>query len=260
MAKKSKSPKPSPKAKKSETPQADMKIWNDAVEAGKEIVARLDQDQMRLGELADQVACKYGDRTLAKYAKAIGVAECTLKRRRTTYRAWKAKGAAPPRLYSVAQELAAHPEGPEIVADNPNITAREARQRMREWKPEVKAKQTAEDQLEHEVRRGFKQLAAKAEEMLKLVDVDGYIAPKLRELMIKNIEPNLLEALRGAGTLLIQYADRLERLEQEQDEEWDDEQRDEDRRDERRDGELTDGEVVQVEQRQQHADDQAVVA
>jgi hypothetical protein len=58
--------------------------YEEAVDEGKDIVTKMDGEQrryqMRLGELADKVETKYADRTVAKFAKEIGVATCTLKR------------------------------------------------------------------------------------------------------------------------------------------------------------------------------------
>ena len=68
---------------------------------GKDIVAKLKeldgeqtQLQLRLGELADKATTEakedkknYGNRTLAKFAEAIGIVERTLSRYRDTYRA-----------------------------------------------------------------------------------------------------------------------------------------------------------------------------
>ena len=131
--------------------------WNDAVHEGKAIV-ELDKanqlNQLRLGELADEVEAEYGKKKLAEFAQAIGVAACTLKRRRTTYRAWK--GAAPPRLYSVAQDLAAHPDRAEIVAENPNITTREARQKAKAHKDQNP--KPPKDSPEDHHKRTFREL------------------------------------------------------------------------------------------------------
>jgi len=44
-----------------------------AVEEGKRLVKQRADDRMRLGALADQVTKVYGEATLAKFAKDIGV-------------------------------------------------------------------------------------------------------------------------------------------------------------------------------------------
>jgi hypothetical protein len=62
-------------------------------------------EQMRLGELADKLEPRYGDRTVAKFAAEIGIAACTLKRCLSVYRAWKGIEAPAPLSYAVLQEL-----------------------------------------------------------------------------------------------------------------------------------------------------------
>ena len=65
-------------------------FFDEAVREGKEILAQIDQaerGQFRLGALAHQVKTKYNDRSLARFAKEIGIAKCTLERYRTVYRA-----------------------------------------------------------------------------------------------------------------------------------------------------------------------------
>ena len=52
------------------------------------------EGELRLGEIADQLKTHYDDRTIAKFAKAIDVAKCTVDRYRTVYRAWKMLWAA----------------------------------------------------------------------------------------------------------------------------------------------------------------------
>lgn len=70
--------------------------FNKAVTEGKKIVATaLKSHELRLGELADRVEPKYGDKTLLKFATAIGLHVATLNRCRSVYRAWKKiKGAS----------------------------------------------------------------------------------------------------------------------------------------------------------------------
>src|SRR6516165_9205687 len=75
--------------------------WDTAVAEGKAIIARNAHDQKRLGEIAHNVETKYGDRTLAKLAKEIGISQCTLERHRSVYRAWMEKPAPGPVSYAV---------------------------------------------------------------------------------------------------------------------------------------------------------------
>jgi hypothetical protein len=113
--------------------------FNDAVSTGKKILAQIadvtDSGQWQLGELADRVEPKYRDRTQARFAKALGIAPCTLKRYLSVYRAWKGIIGAPgPQSvsYSVLRELATHPQRAQILRDNPKITKQEAHEKMRD--------------------------------------------------------------------------------------------------------------------------------
>ena len=118
------------------TPPTDTIPYDQAVAEGKKILADAERGQWRLGELAHNVEKGYGERKLAKFAEAIGVAPCTLLRYRDVYRAWK-DICAPGRKsisdipYSVLRELAGHKEREKIIHKDPNITKREAREEVR---------------------------------------------------------------------------------------------------------------------------------
>src|SRR6516165_10066583 len=110
--------------------------YDKAVREGQAILAKIDdaeRGQLRLGELAHKLEKKYGDRTLAKFAAEIGVAKCTLDRYQTVYRAWEGKLAPGPisTSYAVLRELQTHPDRAQIIRKNPNLTKREAHERMR---------------------------------------------------------------------------------------------------------------------------------
>jgi hypothetical protein len=121
--------------------------YEEAVAEGKDIIKKMDDEQrrhqMRLGELADRVETKYGDRTLAKFAKEIGISACTLQRYLSVYRAWAGKGieAPGPVSYAVLRELQDHPDREAIVKEDPKITKRKAQQHMRELKQQHERKQ-----------------------------------------------------------------------------------------------------------------------
>ena len=114
----------------------DTIVYEDAVAEARKILEQFDLGQMRIGALADQVAIKYGERTLKNFARDIGIAVCTVGRYRDVFRAWKEIHAPGRELirYSVARELAAHPDRAEIVKDNPTITKREAGKLMRRFR------------------------------------------------------------------------------------------------------------------------------
>ena len=110
--------------------------WNDAVPEGKEIAAKigaaerdLEGYQWRLGELAAKVVHPtYGDRTLANFAKAIGIHKTTLNHYRTVYRKWEGKlppGAKLP-SFTVLKELQAVEERAALIAAEPNMSKRRA--------------------------------------------------------------------------------------------------------------------------------------
>jgi hypothetical protein len=115
-------------------------FYRDAVRRARQLVEQIASAQWELGELAEQVEKKYSARTLASFARAIGINAETLNHYRSTVRAWAGIQPAPAELpFSVLQELAAHPDRAQIVADNPKITTRKARDLMREYRRNEKA-------------------------------------------------------------------------------------------------------------------------
>jgi hypothetical protein len=146
---------------------------------GKAILGKIEEaerGQLRLGELAHKVVHPtYGDRTMAKFAEALGISKCTLDRYRTVYRAYAgilapgAKIEIPP--YTVLRELAPHQNCAQIIKDKPNLTKREAQAIMRkhrgteeEKQKEEKQKQTQEEEWFKHKRKWFRDLYNKAEE------------------------------------------------------------------------------------------------
>jgi len=144
------------------TATADTISFDDAVREGKAIVAKIEdakraledaeRGQLRLGELAAKVETKYKDRTLAKFAKAIGIAPCTLARYRDVFRAYEAyedicapgRESIPP--YAVLRELATHPDREQIIRKHPDLTKREAQERMHKLRDAAKKKQEQEQE------------------------------------------------------------------------------------------------------------------
>jgi hypothetical protein len=105
------------------------KDWDALVEEGKRLLG----DYWRLGDLACQVQKDYGKNSIAQYAENIGENLFTLMGWRTTALAWPDKKTRP-RKFSLGRSLNAHPHRVEIVMQNPNMTASEARAEMTAWK------------------------------------------------------------------------------------------------------------------------------
>src|SRR6266478_252499 len=85
--------------------------------------AALKSTELELGELADQLKPIYGEQTLSRFAKAIGLSADRLNRCRSVYRAFKdktIKGPAP--KFAVLQALQGHPLRDEILKDKPDLT------------------------------------------------------------------------------------------------------------------------------------------
>src|SRR5262245_19890963 len=89
------------KTKPKTTAVIDVIEFDEAVVEGKKLVKELHSNENKLGELADRLEPKYGDKTLDRFAKEIGVNAGTLKRWRSTYRKWKGIEAPEPVSASV---------------------------------------------------------------------------------------------------------------------------------------------------------------
>jgi hypothetical protein len=204
------------------------------VREGKQVVAELRgherRGQLRLGELADLVETHYGQRDLKRFAGELGIAACTLGRYRDVYRAWDGAGIrAPGRIsYTVMRELAANPKRAEIVAESPNLTKAEARDKMREFKggqennggQEEKTKTVeASDGWEAETKRWFRELVTIANAAVGAASI-GTLTPERKRALRAGIEPKLLGNLEEGGAALIKIAEDLREL-LDQDEDWD---------------------------------------
>jgi hypothetical protein len=196
--------------------------FDDAVREGKEIIALLEdterQSHWRLGELADKLEPKYNDRTLAKFAEAIGIAACTLERHRSVFRKWQAIPAARPISYAVLRALQDHPNRAAIVEKQPNLTAREARGLMQEHR-RASGKQQKRDQEEHWLkhnRKWFRGLYAHAEEASRAAYLALDCPPEKQRELLQAIDKLLLMDLGGFGRALINFVDEYEKLLEEQ--------------------------------------------
>jgi hypothetical protein len=197
--------------------------FDEAVREGKEIVANAERGQWRLGELADSVEKKYGERKLAKFADAIGVAPCTLARYRDVYRKWKdicapGRESMPP--YAVLRELAqfaTHPKCKQLIQDNPKITKREAYELRRKLKGDEEEKQEQQQEGEwlRDNRRWFRDLCTDAEKAARAANF-AFQCPreKLHELL-DVVDSLKLMNLGGHGRIVANLAEHLEALKKE---------------------------------------------
>src|SRR5262245_52841077 len=100
-----------------------------AIAKGKRLAPTLksgDAAEMGLGELSDRLQPKYGDKTLERFAEAIGLPVARLNRCRSVYRAYRDKDIkAPAPKFAVLQALQGHPLRDEIIKERPNLTKRE---------------------------------------------------------------------------------------------------------------------------------------
>jgi hypothetical protein len=200
-----------------------------AVKEGKEILEQINRGELRLGELADKIEPKYGDRTMAKFAEALGIAECTLDRHRKTYRDWKpilAPGAkiAP---YVVLRELASYADNPECqkLVQNPNTTKREALHLKRKLTgvAKEKAKKAEEDDWRKNNRRWFAKVVTLANEATDAAAFMHECTDEQLRRLVEVVEPEQLDYIRRGGKMLVDLADYLKaQLEVEEEEERED--------------------------------------
>ena len=178
--------------------------FEDAVAEGKALIASADRNDWRLAELADQVDTIYGENKLAEFATKIGLAHCTIKRRRSTFRNWKDILKGDPGLlsslsYSTARELETHPDRARLIKENPKMSKRQATACMKAFhnKPESQTKRRWNDLL----KRAGKAIAD--ENFLKLDP----------QILLDVVEPSMLATIRDGAQAWIRLADGLEKLE-----------------------------------------------
>jgi hypothetical protein len=188
------------------SPAPEMITWEDAVAEGKRLVAETtattDRNDWRIAELADLVVTHYREHTLANFATEIGLAHCTVQRRLTTYRNWKAIRKADPGLllsYSVARELEKHPQRERLIKENPRMTKRQAAKLMKAHRGKP----------ENETQKWWKDLLKRAN---KAEADESIVKAANRQVLLEVVEPNMLSTLREAGQASIRVADALEKL------------------------------------------------
>jgi hypothetical protein len=199
----------------------------DAVREGKEIFAKIEaakrgleaaeRGQLRLGELAHKVVHpKYRDRTLAKFAKELGIAKCTLERYRNVYRQWAGKLAPGPISvsYAVLRELQKHPKREQIIQAHPNLTKREAHEMMR-----ALTQGKAKGANEKGTGNGKSSNRRWATQLVDLIDnvideariVEQPMTPEQKSELFMAVEPAVLvPKAREASDLLAKLADYFE--------------------------------------------------
>jgi hypothetical protein len=192
--------------------------YDQAVAEGKKILAKIEdaeRGQLRLGELAAKVETIYGDRTLSKFAKELGIAPCTLARYRDVFRAYEAYEdiCAPGResSYAVLRELATHPDRAQVIRANPKTTKREAQELRRKLEGTAKGKQeqAQEDEWLRDNRRWFADLVAvadKASRVAGMVDLDD---DEQLDKLLPAVDPGSLMYVRKGGRMLFRVANRL---------------------------------------------------
>ena len=200
--------------------------FDEAVAEGKDIIAKIEEaerGQLRLGELADQLETQYGDRTLAKYAEALDIAPCTLKRYRDVYRAWKEKISALGRVsYAVLRELVPNANDPECqkaILDNPNMTKRTALDLKRkldnagkEKSQDTKAEAEAAEAL-RETKKWWSDVVTGSNKIHGLANVTDYCTTDEQwSRLLENVEQKQLMYIRGSGNTQVRLADLLEYL------------------------------------------------
>ena len=155
--------------KRAEQPATQISYDDKAIAKGKKLAATLksgDEVEWELGKMADQLETKkYGNNTLARFAKDIGLPADRLNWCRSVYRKYKDKDIKGPALkFAVLQALQAHPLRDKIIEERPNLTKREARTLM---KDHHLAQGRDEEWRVIETRRWFAQAEKHAQELIK---------------------------------------------------------------------------------------------
>ena len=218
--------------------------YDAAVREGKRIVAEMEREWWRLCELADGIEIQYGEQTLARFAKDIGVVPCTFLRRMSVYQAWKSAPGPEsyPPNFAVARELQSHPDRFEIIKNNPNITKREASELARQWReqeqtddagagaeqvaPPLRASTRRDNnerwvntliQFSNEAVSDADRVRDKADRFAGMAN--GEMDAELRDALQALLEPTLLlevrkagEAMKEGGAALIGLHNRLAEL------------------------------------------------
>jgi len=123
--------------------------YDEAVVEAKKIMLDISDKQWQLGDLANRLEPKYGERTLHKFANEIGMSVTTLQIRRAVARAWPESFRRRNISFGIAQSLIAHPDRFKIVDETPSLTVEEARKIARNNKNNLQTK--IEEREEEEI-------------------------------------------------------------------------------------------------------------
>jgi hypothetical protein len=191
----------------------DIIDFNAAVVEGKQILEQIElaeRGQLRLGEIVAKLERNYNDRTVAKYADALGIATCTLHRYKAVYQAWEGKVAPGPLSpsYAVLRELQTLPDREEILREKPNMTKRDAAEIKRKRKnaePETKADASHKKFLD-----GFKAACHRTAEAARWAEGACKLSSAELDGASQKIQPVLLANMRRDAKLVIEFCELME--------------------------------------------------
>jgi hypothetical protein len=189
--------------------------FDEAVREGKDIRARIDEAEnghLRLGELADKIKPVYGDRTLAKFAKACGFNTSCMERYRSVYRAWKDFPAPGPVSYAVLRELQKYPDKASIAAKLPGMTKSQARELMTDGEDYVPKKKKKDAEWLKYDKKWFKKVVTLGSDAARAADFAARASSDQMQKLLEVSEPALLAQVRTGCEALLKLARSLEKL------------------------------------------------
>jgi hypothetical protein len=141
------------------TPRQQERTWDELVEAGRKLA---NSHQFPLGDLAAEVETEHGEGKLAQYAAEIGVPLKTLEQYRTVARAWPLEDRSS--NWTVCKVLASQDDRFELLAAEPDMTVRRAREIVAGRKPpEENREPSDEPEPREEEPKGRRRRPAKDE-------------------------------------------------------------------------------------------------
>lgn len=120
--------------------------YDEAIRQVKVLMAEAEKIQWKLGQIADRIQPKYGDRTLETFAIDLGVNYKTLLHYQRVYRAYGAEISERPEIsFSAAAALATHPDRRQLLLEKPTMTYREAEDVMAALRSEQEDESSEDD-------------------------------------------------------------------------------------------------------------------